>query len=185
MKRGEWKKIPGRSLQECTLGVIGVGNAGKAVVRRAHSLGMKVLGRDMVEMPSAFLDETGIEMTSQEEVLNNADYVSINCDLNPSSYHLIDSSQFRLMKSEAVIINTARGPVIKEKDLVQALEEKIIAGAALDVYEDEPLPFGSPLRGMDNVMLAPHNANSSPAAWEKVHETAIRNLLEELKRRVE
>lgn len=81
------------------------------------------------------------------------------------------------MKPNAVLINTARGPIVNEKDLVEALQKKKIAGAGLDVFEDEPLPAGSPLLNMDNVLLAPHNSNSSPSAWENVHWNSIRNLL--------
>jgi D-3-phosphoglycerate dehydrogenase len=84
------------------------------------------------------------------------------------------------MQPTAVLINTARGPVVDEPALVAALQNKRIAGAALDVYENEPLPLDSLLRQMDNVLLAPHNANSSPAAWERVHWNTIRNLLEGL-----
>lgn len=85
------------------------------------------------------------------------------------------------MKSTAVVINTSRGPVIKETDLVRALKEKKIGGAALDVFEQEPLPENSPLKQMNNVMLAPHNANSSPEAWEAVHRNTINNLIKVLK----
>jgi D-3-phosphoglycerate dehydrogenase len=84
------------------------------------------------------------------------------------------------MQPTAVLINTARGAIVDEPDLVAALLNQTIAGAALDVYESEPLPLDSPFRQMDNVLLAPHNANSSPAAWERVHWNTIRNLLDGL-----
>ena len=84
------------------------------------------------------------------------------------------------MKPEAVLINTARGPIVAEDALVKVLEGDRIAGAALDVYEEEPLPADSPLRNLENVLLAPHNANSSPTAWEHVHWNTIRNLLDGL-----
>jgi D-3-phosphoglycerate dehydrogenase len=182
MRKGVWQKIPGRSLGECVLGVIGVGNVGKALVRRAVAHGMHVLGNDLVEMPEDFLEETSIEMTSKEEVLEQSDFVSLNCDLNPTSYHLMNEVTFAQMRDKAIIINTARGPVIKEEALIRALQHGGIAGAALDVFEEEPLPDYSPLRKMDNVLLAPHNANSSPEAWERVHQTTIHNLLEELEK---
>jgi D-3-phosphoglycerate dehydrogenase len=94
----------------------------------------------------------------------------------------MSDAEFALMKPTAVVINTARGPLIDEPALIRALREKRLAGAALDVFEVEPLPADSPLRGMDNVLLAPHNANSSPEAWERVHWTTINNLLDELRR---
>jgi D-3-phosphoglycerate dehydrogenase len=182
MHKGIWEKIPGRALRECVLGVIGVGNVGKTVVRRAVVHGMRVLGNDIVEMPADVLAETGIEMVSKERLLNHSDFVSINCDLNPTSYHMMDDTRFAQMRSTAIIINTARGPVIDEAALIRALQNRRIAGAALDVFEEEPLPEDSPLREMDNVLLAPHNANSSPEAWERVHQNTIRNLIEELEK---
>lgn len=180
MKSGKWEKIPGKTLSECTLGVVGVGNIGKAVTRRARAFGMKVLGTDIVEIDHVFITETGIEMTSLHSLLANSDFVSLNCDLNPTSYHLMNAETFALMKPGAVLINTARGPVVEEKALIAALQAGGLGGAALDVFEVEPLPLDSPLLKMDNVLLAPHNANSSPAAWERVHWNTIKNLVEGL-----
>ncbi|MCZ7548008.1 MAG: phosphoglycerate dehydrogenase [Anaerolineales bacterium] len=180
MKRGEWEKIPGRTLSECTLGVVGVGAIGKAVTRRARAFGMKVLGTDIVDIDHVFISESGIEMTDLSSLLSASDFVSLNCDLNPTSRHLINARTLAQMKPTAVLVNTARGPIVDEPALVAALQSGGIAGRALDVFESEPLPHDSPLLGMDNVMLAPHNANSSPAAWERVHWNTIRNLLEGL-----
>jgi D-3-phosphoglycerate dehydrogenase len=180
MKSGKWAKLPGRSLGECTLGVIGVGTIGKAVTRRAQAFGMKILGNDIVPIDPEFIAETGIEMTSLDALLGQSDFISLNCDLNPTSYHLMNVERLSRVKPGAILINTARGPVVDGGALVEALESKRLAGAALDVYEQEPLPANSPLLKMDNVMLAPHNANSSPAAWERVHANTIRNLLEGL-----
>ena len=180
MKSGEWEKIPGRTLSECTLGVVGVGNIGKAVTRRARAFGMKVLGNDIVEINHVFITETNIQMTDLHSLLSQSDFVSINCDLNPTSQHLMNAETFALMNPSAVLINTARGPIVDEKALIEALQAGRLAGAALDVFEVEPLPLGSPLMKMDNVLLAPHNSNSSPAAWERVHWNTIRNLLDGL-----
>jgi D-3-phosphoglycerate dehydrogenase / 2-oxoglutarate reductase len=180
MKNNKWEKISGKSLSECTLGIIGVGNIGKAVTRRAKAFGMKVLGTDIIDVDHVFVSETGIEMTDLASLLRQADFVSINCDLNPTSHHLMNSDTFALMKSNAILINTARGPIVEEKALVTALSSKQIGGAALDVFEFEPLPSDSPLLKMDNVMLAPHNSNSSPVAWERVHWNTIKNLVEGL-----
>ena len=178
MKSGKWEKNPGRALSECTLGVIGVGNIGKAVTRRARSFGMKVYGMDIIEIDHVFVAETGIEIVELPALLSKSDFISVNCDLNPTSYHLINHQTLALMRPNAVLINTARGPIVDEAALVEALQAKRLAGAALDVFEYEPLPLESPLLQMDNVMLAPHNSNSSPAAWERVHWNTIRNLLE-------
>jgi phosphoglycerate dehydrogenase-like enzyme len=180
MKSGKWEKIPGKALNEYTLGVIGVGNIGKAVTRRAQAFGMKVYGTDIIDIDHVFVTETGIEMLDLPSLLSKSDFVSVNCDLNPTSYHLINHETLSLMRSNAVLINTARGPIVDEKALVEALQAERLAGAALDVFEHEPLPLESPLLQMDNVMLAPHNSNSSPAAWERVHWNTIKNLIEGL-----
>ena len=180
MKAGIWDKIPGRALRECTIGVIGAGNVGKAVIKRASAFGMSIIATDPIMPPDDFLKQYDVRMVSLEELLQQSDYISTNCDLNPTSHHIMDESAFKLMKNSAVLINTARGPLIDEKALVVALQSGEIAGVAMDVFEDEPLPDDSPLRSMDKVMLAPHNSNSSPEAWEHVHHNTIRNLLREL-----
>ena len=180
MKAGIWQKIPGRSLSECTLGVIGVGNIGKAVIRRARAFGMRLLGNDIIPIAPDFLLENGVEMTSLADLMRRADFISVNCDLNPTSFHIINSESLGWCHPQAVVINTARGPLVDEPALVAALQARRIAGAALDVFENEPLPVDSPLRQMDNVLIAPHNANSSPSAWERVHWNTIRNLLDGL-----
>ena len=180
MKRGEWEKIPGKTLSECTLGIIGIGNIGKAVTRRARAFGMKVLGTDIVEVDHVFISESGIHMTDLESLLADSDFVSVNCDLNPTSHHLVNANTLTKMKSSAALINTARGPIVDETALVAALSSGQIGGAALDVFEFEPLPLDSPLLKMDNVMLAPHNSNSSPTAWERIHWNTIKNLVEGL-----
>jgi D-3-phosphoglycerate dehydrogenase / 2-oxoglutarate reductase len=177
VKSGTWKKIPGKSLSECTLGVIGIGNVGKAVLRRARAFGMSLLGNDIQPIARDFLIENQVKCVSLQELLESSDFVSINCDLNPTSFHLMNNKTLSYMKPTAVLINTARGPIVNESALIDALQNKKIAGAALDVFEEEPLPADSPLREMDNVLLAPHNSNSSPSAWENVHWNTIRNLL--------
>lgn len=180
MKAGEWKKDPGRALHECTLGVVGVGTIGKTVIRRGHAFGMGLLGNDIVEIDHVFIAETGLKMTTLDDLLTRSDFVSLNCTLNPTSHHLINARTLARMRPHAVLINTARGSIVDEPALVAALQAGTIAGAALDVFEAEPLPAGSPLKKMDNVILAPHNANSSPAAWERVHWNTIKNLIEGL-----
>ena len=180
MKAGVWDKIPGRALHECTLGIIGVGAIGKTLTRRARAFGMTVVGNDIVEIEHVFIAETGIQMTSLDALLSASDFVSVNCDLNPTSYHLMNARTLGLMRKEAILVNCARGPIVDEAALVQALEADTIGGAALDVFELEPLPVDSPLKRMDNVLLAPHNSNSSPAAWERVHRNTIKNLIEGL-----
>jgi D-3-phosphoglycerate dehydrogenase / 2-oxoglutarate reductase len=180
VKAGMWEKLPGRALHECTLGVIGIGNIGKAVIRRARAFGMTILGNDIVEIDHVFIAETGLQMVTLDALLSGSDFVSINCDLNPTSHLLINAGTLTLMRKNAVLINTARGSIVDEVALANALKDDKIGGAAMDVYEIEPLPANSPFRQMHNVLLAPHNANSSPAAWERVHWNTIKNLIEGL-----
>lgn len=180
IKSGIWEKLPGVALSECTLGIVGVGRIGQAVLRRAASFGMNLLGNDIVEIPEDFIHELGLEMVTLPDLLSKSDFVSLNCDLNPTSRQLIDDEALGKMRGDAVLINTSRGAVVDEAALITALEEDRIAGAALDVYEDEPLPSDSPLLKFDNVLLGSHNANSSPQAWERVHWNTIRNLFQGL-----
>ncbi|MGB8251666.1 MAG: phosphoglycerate dehydrogenase, partial [Anaerolineaceae bacterium] len=180
IKHGKWIKIPGRSLAEETLGVVGVGNIGKAILNRARGFGMRLIGNDIIEIDPVFIRNNQIEMMSLPDLLPQSDYVSLNCVLNPTSYHLVNADTLSLMRSTAVLINTARGPVVDEPALIRALQIGKIRGAALDVFEKEPLPPDSPLLEMDNVLLGSHNSNNSSMAWERVHWNTIKNLLEGL-----
>ncbi len=134
------------------LGIIGYGNIGKEVIKVAQALGMKIL----VATRSAREDVEGIHFTTQEEVLKQSDYVSLHCPLNEQTRHLINKQTLALMKPTAFLINTARGALIDEQALIEAIDKKVIAGAALDVQEEEPLAHESPLYTMDNVIVTPH-----------------------------
>lgn len=180
MKDGGWEKIKGKTLSEQTLGIIGCGNVGSRLAKKADAFGMRILACDPKEIPKAIQEEYHIEQTDLNTLLMESDFVSMNCDLNETSHHLLSKREFELMKSSAVVINTARGGVIDEKALIHALQNKEIAGCGLDVYEMEPLPSSSPLRSMGNVILMPHNSNSSPCYWEKVHVNTLSNLLKGL-----
>lgn len=180
VRNGQWATVPARSLKESVLGVIGVGKIGRAILRRAAGFEMTLLGNDPKAVPEEFIKEAGIQMVSKDTLYQQADFICVSCDLNPTSRRMIGRRQFELMKSEAVIINIARGEVIDEAALVEALQTGQIAGAGLDVFETEPLPKDSPLRTMKNVLLSPHNGHSSKMAHESTHTTAIRNLLEGL-----
>lgn len=179
MKSGHWEKIPGRSLAECTLGIVGVGNVGKAVARRARAFGMRVLGNDIRDADPDW-ESLEVTMVELDQLLRDSDFVSINCCLTQDNKHLIGKAELEKMKDTAVLINTARGPLVEEVALVSALREQKIAGVALDVFEDEPLPASSGLRAFDNALLAPHNSNSSPTAWRRVHESTVAQLLDVL-----
>lgn len=180
IRAGNWEKPQLFALREKTLGVIGVGNCGKAVVRRAAAFGMKLLGNDILPMPTEFLAQYPIRMTTFEEVLEQSDFVTLHTSLNDTTRRLINDAAFARMRPTALLINTARGPIVEESALIRALSAKRIAGAALDVFELEPLPQDSPLRRFDNVWFAPHNANSSPEAAERVHLNTIGQLVRDI-----
>lgn len=180
MHEGIWNKPPITTLSECTVGIVGVGNIGQAIVRRIHPFGCKILVNDIAPIKPDFLIEHRIEAVDLKTLLEQSDIVTMHTDLNPTSRHLINAETLSYMKPTALLINTSRGPVVDETALAEALQAKQIGGAALDVFEVEPLPADSPLRSMDNVMLAPHNSNFSPMACERIHWNTIKNCLEPL-----
>ena len=135
MKAGSWEKFPGTALGEATIGVVGVGAVGSAVLERARAFGARTLGNDIREIDAGHVGALGVEMTDFENLLERSDFVSLNCDLNPTSHHLMGMPEFSRMMRTAVVINTARGPVIDESALVEALAAGEIAGAGLDVFE--------------------------------------------------
>jgi phosphoglycerate dehydrogenase-like enzyme len=180
MRAGAWRHRPLRSLRECTVGIVGLGSSGQAVARRASAFGARLLGHDTQPLSEALARGLGLAQTSLDTVLAESDFVTLHADLRPASYRMIDEARLALMRPTAVLINTARGGLVHQDALVAALTAGRIAGAALDVFEHEPLPKDHPLRRLDNVYLAPHNANASPAAAEAVHVNSIRNLLNAL-----
>ncbi len=181
VRSGKWQREGGWNLHNKTIGIVGVGHIGQAVARRAHGFKMKILGNDIREVPAHILEKYQIKMIEKDDLLKHSDIVSLNCDLNPSSYHLIDMRELNIMKEGAYIINTARGPIINEKALIKALKNRDIAGAGLDVFEKEPLPEKSLLKELDNCILSPHNAYNGATEVEKIHENTVKNLIKSLK----
>jgi phosphoglycerate dehydrogenase-like enzyme len=157
MKAGElWQSTVGLDLDGQTLGIIGLGKLGTRVANIAKAFGMKVVAWSQ-NLTAEKCREVGVDFAgSKEDLLRQADFVTIHVILSPRSRGLIGAAEFALMKPSAYIINTSRGPIIDEGALLAALKEKRIAGAGLDVFDVEPLPQGHPLRGLDNVVLTPH-----------------------------
>jgi D-3-phosphoglycerate dehydrogenase / 2-oxoglutarate reductase len=181
MRAGMWEKHLAYALNELTLGIIGVGAIGEAVARRAAAFGMTILGHDLRPLSDQAQRRYGVRPVDLPTLLEEADFVSLNCDLNRTSRGLIGSRELALMKPTAYLINTARGPVVDEPALISALQAGAIAGAGLDVFVDEPLPDDSPLRHLPMVVLAPHNANFSPRAHAAVHQNTVRQMIQGLK----
>lgn len=176
VRQGRWNCPRGTSLEGKTFGVIGVGNIGSAVTRRAHALDMNILGTDIQPFPDRLAEETGIESVDQEELLDRADVVSLNCALTDETRCMIGTEELNLLGNESYLINTARGELIDQEALVTALQEGAIAGAALDVFAQEPLPVNDPLIDMDSVILGSHNAQNTHEAVKRVNERAVENL---------
>jgi len=168
VRRGEWNRIPYPRISGCTLGLVGLGRIGQATATRAIGLGMTVIAFDPYA-PADFVKAHGIKQVSLEELLKQSDFVSLHSPANPETKHMINDKSLATMKSSAVIINTARGPLIDEAALIRALKSGTIRAAGLDVFEIEPLPLDSPLIGMSNVLLAGHVAGldneSHDATW--------------------
>ena len=181
LKDGGWDKPVGFSLFEKTIGIIGFGDIGTAVAKRLYGFNTNILANDIVEKDPKIIKKYDVQMVSKDEIFERADFITLHCDLNETSFHILNEKAFALMNRSPVVVNTARGPLIHESALIEALKSKSVSGAGLDVFEDEPLPKDSPLRNMDNVLLAAHNANSSPACWDAVHQNSIKMLVTGLK----
>jgi phosphoglycerate dehydrogenase-like enzyme len=140
------------------IGYIGMGRIGQAVAARLKAFGTRGLYRDLIALTDARAAELGMAPASFEDVLTRADIVTLHVPLTPLTHHMIDAAALTKMKRDAVLINASRGPVVDENALCQALERGTIAGAALDVFEQEPLPANHPLTRLNNVILTPHTA---------------------------
>ncbi|MCE4627298.1 MAG: NAD(P)-binding domain-containing protein [Desulfurococcales archaeon] len=164
-----------------TLGIIGMGRIGRAVAERAKGFKMKILYYDAYRLPPEMEEKLGAEYVPLETLLRESDIVSIHVPLTKETYHLISEKELKMMKSTAYLINTARGKVVDTEALVKALKEKWIAGAALDVFEEEPLPPDHPLTKLDNVVLAPHAASATTETRTKMAMLVAENLIAFLK----
>ena len=157
-REGRWAEkgnYLGSGLMGRTLGVVGVGNIGKEIFKLAQPFGMKLLGCDP-NVPQSAVASLGVSMVDLETLLRQSDHISINTLLDDKTRGLIGAKEFALMKPSAYFINTARGPVVVESALIDALKNNRIAGAAIDVFEQEPVSPDNPLLKMDNVIVAPH-----------------------------
>jgi D-3-phosphoglycerate dehydrogenase len=180
MRNGGWKELQNRGtlMLGKTVGIIGVGRIGQNVAKRLGAWGMKVLGYDPY-VKQETVATLGVKMVSLDELLKESDLVTLHVVLTRETRGMIGMRELKLMKPTAFIVNTSRGPAIKEADIVQALNEKIIAGAALDVFDEEPMPMENPLRQVDpyRLILTPHNIGANPGSSEAGQRMAAQSML--------
>jgi glyoxylate reductase len=183
IRAGNWRQIfgaydyVGANLEGKTLGILGMGRIGQAVANRARGFGFDVIYNTRTRLPKNQERKLGITHVSFEKLVKNSDILSIHTPYRKQTHHLMNLKVFRKMKKTTVIINTARGKIIKEKDLTYALKSKIIAGAALDVFEKEPIGKNHELAKMQNVVLAPHIGSSSAETRARMAQITIQNLI--------
>ena len=175
-QRWQWDLLWGADVHGKTLGVVGFGRIGRAVARRAIGFNMRVLYQDAVRADAAVERELHATRADLEELLRESDFVSLHTPLLPETRHLMNARTLRLMKKSAILVNASRGPVVDEAALVQALQERWIAGAGLDVFEDEPT-VNPGLIPLANVVLAPHIASASSDTRVAMAMLAVRNCL--------
>jgi len=176
MREGKWTSGWGHDIGGKTLGIIGCGRIGQAVAKRANGFSMKLLGHDIA--PNADAEKLGIKFVPLDQLLAESDFISLHCALTPETRGLIGEAQLRKMKPSAYIINTARGAVIDEAALLRALNEKWIAGAALDAFVVEPLPADHPFRTAPNLLLTPHQASYGFDTGARVSEAAAQAIVD-------
>lgn len=167
--------LAGSSVNGKTLGLVGYGHVGRAMARRAHGFGMRIVYSDPQRVPEDDVRKYDALSMDLDQLLGEADFVSLHCGLNAETHHLIGARQFALMKRGAYLVNVAHGPIIDEAALVRALEEGRIAGAALDVYEHEP-KIAPALLGMDNVVLTPHLGSAVADLRERMAHIVVDNI---------
>lgn len=180
VKRGDWKTwgpllMAGADVHGGTLGVVGFGAIGQAVARRAQGFGMRTLYWNRTPRPEQAA-ELGAQLRSLDQLLAESDFVSLNIALTDDTHHLINADALAKMQPSAILINTARGPIVDEAALAEALRAGRIAGAGLDVTEVEPIDPTSPLLTMDNVIVLPHIGSASVATRAKMADIAVANL---------
>jgi phosphoglycerate dehydrogenase-like enzyme len=176
----EWQSTLGEEMAGKVLGLVGFGASAREVARRAWPLDMRIMAIDPVDFPQAELDEFHVEFLGKPEQLDHllaeADYLSLHVHLNATTRHMIDGRAFGLMKPTAVLLNVARGELVDEDALVEALQQGTIKGAGVDAFAQEPLPADHPLLQLDNVILTPHSSGYTPGTPRRRMEAAVANV---------
>jgi glyoxylate reductase len=167
----------GSDVHGATIGILGLGRIGAAVARRAKGFEMNIIYHNRHSRNFQSEEQVGAKHVTREELLEESDFLSLHCSLNSESYHIIDKSNLRRMKKDSYVINSARGQIINETDLIKALKQRWIAGAGLDVFEKEPPSPNNPLLRMKNVVLLPHIGSATFLTRTRMAEVAAKNLL--------
>jgi phosphoglycerate dehydrogenase-like enzyme len=175
LRSGGWQHTIGDDMAGRTLGLLGLGNVGGAVAKVGAAFGMKVIAWSQ-NLTSERAAEGGAICVSKEELFREADVLSIHLVLSDRTRGLVGAAELTLMKQTARLINTSRGPIVVEADLIAALKEKKIAGAAIDVFDQEPLPLDHPFRKLPNLLAAPHIGYVSRALYERFYQDTVANI---------
>jgi len=182
VKQGGWPRVVGVQMNEKVLGIIGLGLIGKKVAQRATGFGRKILGYDVIK-DEEFARKWGVTFVPLEEILKQADFISIHVPLIPSTRRLIGSKELQQMKKDAFLVNISRGDIVDEEALYQALKEKRIRGAALDVFSQEPIG-ASPLLQLDNLISTPHMGAYTFEALRETGMICVRGIVDVLEGKV-
>jgi glyoxylate reductase len=181
-RTGQWQTwepalLLGPDIAGATLGIVGLGRIGQAVARRASGFGMRILYTNRERCDPALEQSSGVEFVTFDQLLKDSDFITIHTPLSPETHHLFSHAQFAQMKASAILINTARGPIVDPEALYTALSQGAIAAAALDVTEPEPISMQSPLLTLDNLIITPHIGSASIQTRHKMATMAIANLI--------
>ena len=175
LRHGGWQQSVGDDLDGRTLGLLGLGNVGGAVARIGNAFGMKVIAWSQ-NLTAERAAEAGATLVSKDELFHEADVVSVHLVLSDRTRGLVGAGELALMKPTARLINTSRGPIVVEADLVAALKDKKIAGAAIDVFDQEPLPLDHPFRSLPNLLATPHIGYVSRELYERFYQDTVANI---------
>lgn len=180
VKGGKWVKPIGTELKGKTLGILGLGNVGRETARIAHGIGMEIAAYDPFISPESISRDLNVQMMPIDEILKCADFITLHMPLTDENRNLMNIEKLRLMKKTAYLVNTARGGLVNEDDLYDALKNGVIAGAAEDVFSKEPPEAGSKLLSLDNFILTPHLGAVTADATKKMIDMSVANLLKVL-----
>lgn len=180
VRDGEWSKFEGISLRDQTIGIVGFGSIGRAVAERANAFGMNISVFDPF-VSSDDAQAAGVALRELKDLARTSRFVVLTCPLTDDTYHLINESVLTEMSPDSFLVNVARGPVVDEAALIETLENGKIAGAALDVFEVEPLPEDSPLRALPGLIFGTHNGSNTRQGVARTSAKAVDNLIDGLK----